>query len=195
MPTTLDGLPAGKRYGAILADPPWHFRTRSAKGEGRSAKRHYRVLSLADIKALPVADIAAPDCVLFLWAVDPMLPDAFDVLTAWGFEFKTVAFHWAKTRRNADHRALTGRDFPMGLGYWTRANPEICLLATRGKPKRAHAAVPRLIVSPRLQHSAKPPAQYIRIQALVHGPYLELFARRDQPGWDQWGDRSPGGAT
>lgn len=182
-----------KRYGVILADPAWHFVVRSRKGEGRSAKKHYRVMSLAEIKALDVPSIAAPDCCLFLWAIDPMLPQAFDVIREWGFTFKTVGFHWTKTRKRAAMHKLSEQcDFPIGPGYWTRANPEQCLLATRGHPKRLHADVPRLIVSPRRQHSEKPDEIYGRIKRLVAGPYLEMFARQAWPGWDGWGDEYPG---
>jgi N6-adenosine-specific RNA methylase IME4 len=107
---------------------------RSPKGEGRSASNHYGVMSLDDIKALPVADLAAKDCALFLWAIDSMLPQALDVIEAWGFTYKTVGFTWAKTNLKSD-------GFFTGMGYWTRCNPEQCLLATRGSPKRLHKDV------------------------------------------------------
>ena len=135
-------------YGAIMADPPWHWATRSPKGEGRSASQHYGLMSLDAIKALPIAEMAADDCALFLWAIDSMLPQALDVIEAWGFEFKTVGFTWAKENTKSS-------GFFTGMGYWTRCNPEQCLLATRG-----------------------------RIERLVGGPYLELFARSRAPGWD-----------
>jgi MT-A70 len=114
------------RYGVILADPPWHFAVRSPRGEGRSASQHYSTMSLDQIRLMPVASWAAPDCCLFLWCIDPMLPQALDTMAEWGFTFKTVAFHWTKT--NAD-----GSPF-CGMGFWTRANPELCLLGTRGSP-------------------------------------------------------------
>lgn len=172
-------LPNGK-FGAILADPPWHFAVRSPKGEGRSASQHYGTMSLADIKTMPVSDIAAEDCALFIWAIDPMIPEALDVIRAWGFEFKTVGFYWVKTNQ--------GGGYFTGMGYWTRANPEQCLLATRGHPKRLAKDVRRLIVDPRREHSRKPDCVHDRIERLVSGPYCELFARSTKPGWASWGN-------
>jgi N6-adenosine-specific RNA methylase IME4 len=167
-------------YRAILADPPWSFATYSRKGKGRSAEAHYDCLSFVHIKALPVAQWAAPDCALFLWVTDPSLPQALEVIEAWGFTYKTVAFTWAKTTRD-------GAGFPIGCGYWTRANPEQCLLATRGRPQRLSRSVRQLILAPRREHSRKPDEVYERIEALVPGPYLELFARAPREGWDVWG--------
>jgi N6-adenosine-specific RNA methylase IME4 len=172
-------LPSGK-YGCIYADPPWAFAVRSRKGEGRSASRHYSTMSLDDIKALPVADLAAPDCVLIMWVTDPFLRLGFDVLEAWGFQYKTVAFYWAKQNKNND-------DWFMGGGYWSRANPEQALLATRGSPKRLAKDVRRLVVSRRREHSRKPDEIYPAIERLVAGPYCELFARQQRPGWSSWG--------
>lgn len=184
------GPEAAPRFAAICADPPWHFRTYSRKGRGRCADAHYDVMDLAAIKRLPVADLAADDCALFLWAVDPMLPQALEVIAAWGFTFKTVAFYWAKLKPGAPPLTLTEADFFTGLGYWTRANPEMCLLATRGKPLRVRRDVRRLIVAPRREHSRKPDEAYARIERLVGGPYLELFARASRPGWQALGDQA-----
>jgi len=102
-------------YGVIYADPPWSFATYSHKGKGRSAVAYYDCMGLGEIKALPVADLAAKDCVLFLWTTDPLLPCALEVITAW-FTYKTVAFTWVKTTKD-------GIGLPIGCGYWTRANP------------------------------------------------------------------------
>jgi N6-adenosine-specific RNA methylase IME4 len=184
--------PPPKRYKVIYADPPWTFATYSRKGKGRSAEAHYDCMSLADIKALPVAQWAADDCVLFLWTTDPLLEKALDTVQVWGFTYKTVGFYWAKLNRPDvpynDHSFFTG------LGFWTRSNPELCLLATRGKPRRRRADVRKLIVSPRREHSRKPDEAYERIEALCEGPYLEMFARFSRPGWDRWGSdtESPG---
>jgi N6-adenosine-specific RNA methylase IME4 len=172
-------------YGAILADPPWRFRTWSTKGDGRAPP--YARMSLAEILALPVAELAAPDCALFLWAIDPMLPEALEVIAAWGFTYKTVAFTWVKTSGAGG--------YPIGCGYWTRANPETCLLATRGRPKRVARDVRQLIISPRREHSRKPDEVRRRIERLVAGPYLELFARERAPGWDAWGAMSSACST
>jgi N6-adenosine-specific RNA methylase IME4 len=201
-------LPQGP-FGCILADPPWRFSTWSVAGRGRcpdgpmtrnqqrenSPERHYATMTLEDIKALPVAAVAAKDCVLLMWAVDPMIPEALDVGRAWGFTYKTTGFVWAKERRVTSKRGAAFEEpdhkrFPMGTGYWTRANPELCLLFTRGKPKRDSAAVRKLLIAARREHSRKPDEQYARIEALVAGPYLELFARQSRPGWTAWGNQT-----
>src|SRR4249919_715121 len=114
----------GRRYGAILADPPWTFATWSAKGRGRSADRYYPVMSLAEIKALPVRDLATADAVLFLWTIWTMLPCALEVITAWGFQYKTCGFDWIK----ADPAQRPVVVPSMGCGFWSRANTEPCLL-------------------------------------------------------------------
>jgi N6-adenosine-specific RNA methylase IME4 len=177
---------AQNHYRVIYADPPWTFRTYSRKGKGRNAEAYYDCMSLDDIKGLPVADWAAKDSVLLLWTTDPLLPTAFDVIRAWGFTYKTVGFYWAKLNKSAPELIYDDRSFFTGLGFWTRANPELCLLATRGHPKRQRADVKKLIVSPRREHSRKPDEAYERIEALCEGPYLEMFARSSRPGWDTW---------
>lgn len=175
------------KYKAILADPPWTFATYSRKGKGRSAEAHYDCMSMHDIKTLPVAQWANDDCVLFIWTTDPMLPQALNVIAAWGFEYKTVAFTWAKAPRHWQAPLISIAELPIGTGYWTRANPEMCLLATRGAPKRISRSVRQLIVAPRREHSRKPDEIYGRIEALCEGPYLELFTRFPQNGWDSFG--------
>ncbi len=174
------------KFGAIYADPPWHFRNWSAKGTGRNAISHYDCMDFGALARLPIADFAAPDCALFLWAVDPLLPRALDLIRAWGFEYKTVAFYWMKLNVKPRHDA----DYFTGLGYWTRANPEQCLLATRGKPKRHAKDVRKLVIASRREHSRKPDDVRSRIERLVGGPYLELFAREAKQGWECWGDQT-----
>jgi N6-adenosine-specific RNA methylase IME4 len=182
----MSSLPPPKHYKVIYADPPWTFATYSRKGKGRSAEAYYDCMSLADIKALPVAEWAADDCVLLLWTTDPLLEKAFEVIRAWGFTYKTVGFYWAKLKKG-DPSPTGQASFFTGLGFWTRANPETCLLATRGKPHRRAANVNKLVVSPRREHSRKPDEVYERIEALCEGPYLEMFARFSRQGWDYWG--------
>jgi N6-adenosine-specific RNA methylase IME4 len=173
-------LPRGS-FGAILADPPWHFEVWSFKaGYGRHARRHYRTMSVDQISALPVADIAAKNCVLFMWITWPMLEHALEVIAAWGFKYKTCGFAWLKV--DAAQKVWAG------TGYWTRANSEVCLLATRGHPKRRHADVRQGIIAPRREHSRKPDGVHERIERLVGGPYLELFARQRRRGWRCWGN-------
>jgi N6-adenosine-specific RNA methylase IME4 len=144
-------------------------------------------MSLTEIKELPVGQWAADDCVLLLWATDPLLEKAFDVIRAWGFTYKTVGFYWIKLNKSAPQLVYDKRSFFTGLGFWTRANPEPCLLATRGHPHRCRADVSKLIVSPRREHSRKPDDVYERIEALCEGPYLEMFARTRRDGWFSWG--------
>ena len=182
--------PPLNHYRVIYADPPWTFSTYSRKGKGRSAEAYYNCMSLIDIKALPVAEWAAADCVLLLWTTDPLLPTALEVIRAWGFTYKTVGFYWAKLNKSADTTIHRDADFFTGLGFWTRANPEMCLLATRGHPHRRKANVRKLIVSPRREHSRKPDEAYGRIEGLCEVPYLEMFARSTRPGWDGWGAES-----
>ncbi len=171
---------SSKRYGVIYADPPWSFGTYSRKGRGRSAEAHYDCMSLDDVKDIPVSDWATDDAILFLWATDPFLDKALDVIMVWGFTYKTVGFYWVKQNK-------LGAGFFTGMGFWTRANPEQCLLATRGHPKRRAADVRKLIISPRREHSRKPDEAYSSIERLADGPYLEMFARSSRPGWDSWG--------
>ena len=184
----MSASPRPNHYRVIYADPPWTFATYSRKGKGRSAEAHYDCMSMEDIKALPVAQWAADDCVLFLWTTDPLLEKAFEIIRAWGFTYKTVGFYWAKLNKQTP--ASHNRGFFTGLGFWTRANPELCLLATRGKPHRRRADVRKLIVSRRREHSRKPDEAYERIEALCEGPYLEMFARFPRPGWDHWGSNA-----
>lgn len=176
-------------YGVIYADPPWKFKTHSHKGLGRSAEAWYDCLSVDQICRLSVTQYAAPDCVLFLWTTDPFLRDAFRVIDAWGFTYKTVGFYWAKCGSLGSTEGV----WPIGTGYWSRANPEQCLLATRGHPKRVNADVPKLIVAPRREHSRKPDEVRTRIERLCSGPYLELFARERAAGWDSLGQEADSG--
>ena len=181
------------KYKAILADPPWTFKTFSEKGKGRSAEQHYSCMSFKDIIYMDVEGLFADDCCLFLWTTDPMLPKALELMNGWGFTYKTVAFTWAKVNKSGvwsleTFGDINETDFFTGMGYWTRANPEMCLLGTRGKPKRIHKDVRQLIVAPRREHSRKPDEIHDRIERLVEGPYLELFARTRRPGWDQTGN-------
>jgi len=146
-------------------------------------------MSFDALKALDVTQYANKDCVLFLWAVDPMLPQALELMASWGFQFKTVAFNWIKTKKHSEGKTISENPFFTGMGYWTRANAELCLLGTRGKPKRLAKDVRRLLPAERREHSRKPDEIYERIERLVPGPYLELFARRERPGWTSIGDQ------
>lgn len=190
-------LPKGK-FGAIYADPPWHFET-WAKNRGlrnndtvkadRNASRHYDVMPTEDIATLQVSSVAAENSVLFLWITWPMMPEALNVIGAWGFSYKTCAFAWVKSDVSQIEMFPEYQDVFCGMGYWTRSNSEVCLLATRGEPKRVNADVRQGIIEPRREHSRKPECVYGRIERLVEGPYLELFARSTRPGWTSWGNQ------
>ena len=168
-----------QKYQAIYADPPWDYQQCRLSG---SAKKHYPTMRIEELCALPVAEIADRDCALFLWATFPQLPEALRLIQAWGFVYKTVAFVWLKQNR----KALT---WFYGLGFWTRSNAEICLLATKGHPKRQSAGIHQLVISPVEQHSKKPDEVREKIVALMGDvPRIELFARQQTPGWDVWGN-------
>lgn len=171
----------GKRFAVIYADPPWEFKVYSGKGKQRSAERHYDTQSLASIKAMPISSLAAKDCALFLWCVMPELPGALEVIDAWGFDYKTCGFNWVKQNRS-------GNGIFTGMGYWTRANAELCLFATRGSPKRIAKNVHQIVMSPVRKHSQKPDEVRQRIERLLSGPYLELFGRDSVDGWTVWGN-------
>lgn len=163
-------------FSVVYADCPWSFKTWSAKGEGRSASRHYATMTLGEIKALPVEELCRPDAALFFWVIGSMLPQALDVLGCWGFDFKTVGFIWDKGK--------------MGLGYHTRAEAEQCWIATRGKGYiRQSKAVRQMVRCPSAEHSRKPAEVRQRIDQLVGAvPKIELFARgTPPPGWAFWG--------
>lgn len=172
----------GKKFSVIYADPPWSFEVYSGKGKARSADRHYNTMSLEDIKALPIQQLANDDCALFLWSVSPDLPGALAVIEAWGFTYKTAGFVWVKENEKSP-------GLHWGMGYWTRANIEMCLLATRGSPKRQAKDVHQVVMSPVGEHSRKPEQVSERIERLLPGPYLELFGRRPMAGWTVWGNQ------
>lgn len=166
-------------YQIIYADPPWRYDQKSLQG---AAEKHYSTMSMEELCGLPVERIAAKDSLLFLWATFPQLPAALRLVSAWGFKYKTVAFLWLKKNRKAD-------SWFFGLGFWTRGNAELCLLATRGHPKRKAANIHQFIISPIEAHSKKPDIVRDKIVALAGDvPRIELFARQETPGWDVWGN-------
>ena len=188
------------KYNIIYADPPWKYWGGRVKGAGI---KHYPVMELKDICRLPVNEIAADDSVLFLWTTFPKIYEALEVITAWGFEYKTVAFVWVKQTKSGGDWFMVLQflsqssktrfaAFAVGKsarGYWTRSNAEICLLATKGKPVRFSKAVHQLIISPVEQHSKKPDVTRDKIVELAGNlPRVELFARQKARGWDVWGN-------
>lgn len=190
----------GGPFRCIVADPPWHFRARTALQtrnfqSARDAEKHYSTMGVDDIKALPVRDIADKDAHLFLWVTGPCLRQAFEVMEAWGFRYSAVAFTWVKLKRSFDARQLRvlptlESDLHVGLGLTTRKNAEFCLLGRRGNAHRNAKDVREIIMSPVREHSRKPDEQYGRIERYCDGPYLEMFARQQRPGWSSWGNQT-----
>lgn len=191
-------IAAGLKFPVVYADPPWHFKTYNEKGRQRSPdwrpfegspSVHYDTMSAPDIRALPVSELATEDCCLFLWMCWPLLPEAMQLIESWGFTFKTCAFSWTKAHASQVEMFRDDTDGQIGMGYWTRSNNEACLLATRGHPVRLHKDVRQAIIEPRRRHSQKPDCVYQRIERLVAGPYLELFARNQRENWTSWGNQ------
>lgn len=174
-------IPEGK-FGCILADPPWNFKTYDGKKSvPTQGVDPYSTLSLDALKLLPISEICAPSCALIMWHSGTHTDQAIELASAWGFRFiRSELFVWVKAQEN--------RKPDLGMGYYSRNGAEIAGLFITGKPKvRAHD-IEQVIFSPRRAHSRKPDEQYDRINRLFGGPYLELFARRQRKNWRTWGD-------
>jgi len=171
-----------KKYQIIYADPPWSYADK-AKAGIRGACCKYGTMSIDDLCKMPVNDLADDNCILFMWVTMPKLNECFTLIESWGFKYKTVAFTWIKKNKKATDTLF------WGMGRWTRANAEVCLLATKGKPKRISAAVHSVIESPIERHSQKPNITRDRIVELCGNlSRIELFARQRFDGWDAWGN-------
>tara|TARA_Y100000310_G_C20361164_1_gene659041 strand:+ start:65 stop:649 length:585 start_codon:yes stop_codon:yes gene_type:complete len=177
-----------KKYQIIYADPPWQFKNYSDKWheeskESRWVAKHYNIQTTADICSLDIKSITDKNAVLLLWVTFPRLEDAFLVIKSWGFKYKTCAFNWIKRNKKAD-------SLFWGMGYYTRSNSELCLLATRGKTlKRLSRSVHQILEDRVTEHSRKPDEARKRIIELFGGlPRIELFARERTEGWDVWGN-------
>lgn len=181
-PAPFENLKAGA-YGLIYADPPWRFRTWNDSNQAKSPSRHYDIMTLDDIKAMPVSSLAASDCALVMWACAPTLDQAFDVMTAWGFKFKTAGA-WAK-------QSSTGTKWAFGTGYLLRSAAEFYLIGTKGKPKTAVRDVRNLVVAPVREHSRKPDCMRTDLERMFPDvPKVELFGRVSVPGWDVFGNQT-----
>lgn len=174
-----------KKYQIIYADPPWDFKGYDLKPEARYVGNKYSVQSKDWLERLPIGSITDDNCILFLWVTMPKLNECLSLISAWGFEYKTCAFTWIKQNKKTP-------SLFWGMGRWTRANPEVCLLATKGNPKRISAAVHSVVMSPLEGHSKKPDEVRKRITDLVGElPRIELFARQKAVGWEVWGNEIP----
>jgi len=170
-----------KKYQVIYADPPWVYKDKS-KSHGGGAESHYVCTPTEELRKLQIP--ADDNAVLFMWVTYPQLPEGLKLMGLWGFKFKTVAFTWVKTNKNGS--------IYMGMGRHTRANAEICLLGTKGKGvPRTNAGIYNTQLHPRTRHSEKPAAFRLDIEKLYAGNdlnRLELFARKQAPWWDVWGN-------
>lgn len=181
-----------KKYQIIYADPPWKYWMGADKGKWlqNTADSHYICMENEEIYSLPISKIADKNCILFLWATFPKLPEALETIKRWGFEYKTVGFVWLKTTKKGKVRTD-------GVGWYTTSNAEICLIAKKGKLKRQKTGISQLVYYPRIKHSQKPPEVRNKIIELMGNlPRIELFARKPRElfedesfkGWDVWGN-------
>lgn len=171
----IDIYNTNKKYNIIYADPPWKYKVWSQKtGLGRSAESHYKTMDKIDIQKLPIENLCEKDCTLFLWVTAPCLEEGLELIKKWGFTYKTFGFTWIKQNKKSD-------SLFWGMGYYTRANTEICLLATKGKPlHRISKAVHQVVISKIREHSRKPDEVRERIIELFGDiPRIELFARQE----------------
>lgn len=176
----------GQRFATILADPPWQFQNRTGKvaPEHRRLNR-YGTMHLADIGALPVAQLTDESAHLYLWVPNALLPDGLSVMTAWGFQYKSNIV-WHKIRKDG---GPDGR----GVGFYFRNTTELVLFGVRGKNARTLAAGRRqvnILKTQKREHSRKPDEFYDIVESCSPGKYLELFARGSRPGWTTWGNQA-----
>lgn len=186
-----DGLSC-RHYRCVLADPPWHFKSNSVDAPGRNPLRHYDCMSLGDIARLPVERYAAPEAVLFMWVIGPLLVrgDHIPIMRAWGFEPTAMGFVWIKLNPNSSPHFVTLRDIFSGPGFTTRKNAEFVVIGKRGRSPRIDAGVGEVILERRREHSRKPDESYRRIERYCEGPRLELFGRQQRDGWTVVGNQA-----
>lgn len=175
-------MPTESKYSIIYADPPWAYLWGKGKDGGNFCpEKHYKTMELDEICALPIKKLREKNCALFLWVTMPTLQNAFKVMDAWGFKYKTCAFSWVKIKKDGT---------PLrGMGSYTKSNIELCLLGMRGHIKSIDKTVPQILMEPRRGHSVKPPVVRDRIIQLFGDlSRIELFARDQTPGWDVFGN-------
>lgn len=180
------GLPR-HHFGVIHIDPPWHFK---AGINARHPSAKYKTMKMKDIRALPIRELAAPDCALLVWSSGVWLDQSISVLKGWGFKYSSRAFLWPKMKKAYADKLFLEEDAFMATGYTTRKQTEDLLLGKHGKPKRISKAVRELMFAHRREHSRKPDETYRRIERLYPGPYLDIFGRESRPGWTVWGNEA-----
>lgn len=186
MPAGTPPLPQ-KKYNIIYADPPWRYNDRKNKNTrfGGGVHSHYPTMTMQEVEALPVGEIAADNCALLLWTTFPYLDKQIKLFEKWGFKYKTLGFSWVKTNPK------NGKPF-FGVGYYAKSNCEVCLLGIKGRMKPISNRVSSCIISPKREHSRKPEEVRDAIVELFGDlPRIELFARTAAPGWDCWGNEAP----
>jgi len=181
-----------KKYNIIYADPPWNYETRG-EGGSRNVTNKYNTMSKDEIWNLPIQNITDDNCVLFIWVTFPKIIEGIETIKKWGFDYSTCGFVWVKANKNYNNKQLTfveeKFDTFMGLGYWTRANAELCLIAKKGSIERQSRGVHQIVYEPIQEHSRKPDCVKDKIIQLCGDlPRIELFARRETQGWDVWGN-------
>ena len=176
----------GRRFRTILADPPWQFQNRTGKVAPEHKRlNRYPTMTLDDICALPVAEVAQDTAHLYMWVPNALLPEGLRVMEAWGFQYKSNLV-WHKIRKDG---GSDGR----GVGFYFRNVTELILFGTRGKNARTEApgrSQVNMIQTRKREHSRKPDEQYELIERCSPGPYLELFARGERPDWAVWGNQA-----
>ena len=186
------------KYQIIYADPPWPYKVWSEdkKVAQGTAKKHYQTMSINDISDLPVKKFVDKDCKLFLWVTPPCLAEGLQVIRAWGFDYKTIAFSWLKTNKRqvleqSSFLPIDTIDRFYGIGHWTASNIELCLgaLTPHGRLNRQSKSISQIVLAPRREHSRKPDEVRDKIVELCGNiPRIELFARQKTEGWDIWGN-------
>jgi len=178
-----------KKYKVIYADPPWQYSSKHYQDGGRDfkdLKSYYNTMNIQELKNLPIELLADKDCACFMWVTDSHLYEGVEVLKAWGFQYKTIAFHWVKKTKHGKTAINTAP--------WTLKSCELCILGTKGQVSKYKVSnnVKALIEAERTEHSKKPNEARKRIEMLFGDvPKIELFARERVVGWDSWGDQLP----
>lgn len=181
-----------KKYNIIYADPAWSYRDYTSrevaeknlnKNSKKSVVMKYDVMKTQDLCSLPIKNISAENCILFMWVTMPKLNECFKLMDSWGFKYSTCGFTWIKKNKKN-----TNSNF-WGMGRWTRSNAELCLIGIKGKPQRVSKSIHSVIETPIEEHSKKPSIVRDKIIELCGDlPRIELFARQYADGWDCWGN-------
>ena len=185
----VDIFKPNKKYDIIYADPPWQYndkmKMQGSHGMIRGAESFYSTMSIQDIKSLPIQNISSENAILFMWVTMPLLDKSFEVMKAWGFNYKTCGFCWVKKTKNGKNH--------LGMGHYTRGNAELCLVGIKNKkPHFQTRSLSQIVESEIRKHSQKPDEIRNKIVELCGDvPRIELFARQSVEGWDCWGNEAP----